>query len=138
MVRKFLHHFASKNKTKRSAAHLLLIRQGEWKSLRDFINRFNNQRLKVQDLNIDMMISILIHGLKKRAFASALVRDPPLDTEHLMEVAQLYIHEEEMIELKDLEWTQRLGVHKEKKDDRELIRTRLKKIVGETFLDLHS
>ncbi|KAL2251884.1 UNVERIFIED_CONTAM: hypothetical protein Sindi_2310700, partial [Sesamum indicum] len=66
--------------------------------------RFNNETLEVQDLRIDMMISILIHGLKKGVFASALARDLPTDVEQLMALAQKYIEQEEMNAMKDKEW----------------------------------
>ncbi|KAL2246210.1 UNVERIFIED_CONTAM: Retrovirus-related Pol polyprotein from transposon [Sesamum indicum] len=104
LVQKFAFHFASKKKQKRSATHLFTIRQGENESLKNFIGRFNNETLEVQDLRIDMMTSILIHGLKKGVFASALARDPPVDTEQLMAMAQKYIDEEEMNAMKDEEW----------------------------------
>ncbi|XP_011100539.1 uncharacterized protein LOC105178706 [Sesamum indicum] len=68
------------------------------------MGRFNNETLEVQDLRIDMMVSILIHGLKKGLFASALARDPPTNVEQLMRLAQKYINEEEMNAMKDGEW----------------------------------
>ncbi|KAL0431951.1 UNVERIFIED_CONTAM: hypothetical protein Sradi_0821100 [Sesamum radiatum] len=51
-----------------------------------------------------MMVSILIHGLRKGPLASALARDPPEDVEQLMRVAQKYIDEEEINAMKDGEW----------------------------------
>ncbi|KAL2241045.1 UNVERIFIED_CONTAM: Retrovirus-related Pol polyprotein from transposon [Sesamum indicum] len=66
---------------------------GENESLKSFMGRFNNETLEVQDLRIDMMTNILIHGLKKGVFASALARDPPK-----------YIDEEEMNAMKNEEW----------------------------------
>ncbi|KAL0303488.1 UNVERIFIED_CONTAM: hypothetical protein Sradi_6216900 [Sesamum radiatum] len=51
-----------------------------------------------------MIVSILIHGLKKGPLASALARDPPEDVEQLMRVAQKYIDEEEINAMKDGEW----------------------------------
>ncbi|XP_011087056.1 uncharacterized protein LOC105168618 [Sesamum indicum] len=104
LVQNFTFHFASKRKQKRSATHLFTIRQRENESLKSFMGRFNNETLEVQDLRIDMMISILIHGLKKGVFASALARDPPIDVEQLMAMAQKYIDEEEMNAMKDEEW----------------------------------
>ncbi|XP_011079167.1 uncharacterized protein LOC105162746 [Sesamum indicum] len=104
LVQKFAFHFARKRKQKRSATHLFTIRQGENESLKSFMGHFNNETLEVQDLRIDMMTSILIHGLKKGVFASALARDPPMDTEQLMALAQKYIDEEEMNAMKDEEW----------------------------------
>ncbi|KAL0313135.1 UNVERIFIED_CONTAM: hypothetical protein Sradi_5712800 [Sesamum radiatum] len=56
------------------------------------------------DLRVDMIVSILIHGLKKGPLASALARDPPEDIEQLMKVAQKYIDEEEINAMKDGEW----------------------------------
>ncbi|KAL2237772.1 UNVERIFIED_CONTAM: hypothetical protein Sindi_0968900 [Sesamum indicum] len=66
LIQKFSFHFASKRKAKRSATHLFTIRQREDKTLKAFMGRFNNEVLVVQDLKIDMMVSILIHGLQKR------------------------------------------------------------------------
>ncbi|KAL0277955.1 UNVERIFIED_CONTAM: hypothetical protein Sradi_7310000 [Sesamum radiatum] len=48
-----------------------------------------------------MIVSILIHGLKKGPLASALARDPPEDVEQLMKIAQKYIDEEEINAMKD-------------------------------------
>ncbi|KAL2249812.1 UNVERIFIED_CONTAM: hypothetical protein Sindi_2454900 [Sesamum indicum] len=104
LVQKFALHFASKRKSKRSATHLFMIRQGSDKFLKNFIEKFNNETLEVQDLRIDMMTSILIHGLQKGPFASALARDPPGNVEQLMHLAHKYIDEKEMNPIKDKEW----------------------------------
>ncbi|KAL0411855.1 UNVERIFIED_CONTAM: hypothetical protein Slati_3775200 [Sesamum latifolium] len=104
LLQKFTFHFASKMKQKQSATYLFNIRQKEDESLNNFIDRFNNETLKIQDLRIDMMVSILIHGLKKGPLASALARDPPEDVEQLMRVAQKSIDEEEINAMKDGEW----------------------------------
>ncbi|KAL2248408.1 uncharacterized protein LOC105162757 [Sesamum indicum] len=71
------------------------------------MGRFNNETLEVQELRIDMLVSILIHGLRKSSFASALARDPPVDVEQLMALAQKYIDEEEMNAMKDSERRER-------------------------------
>ncbi|KAL0410964.1 UNVERIFIED_CONTAM: hypothetical protein Slati_3686100 [Sesamum latifolium] len=118
LIQKFTFHFASKRKQKRSATYLFNIRQREDESLKNFIGRFNNETLEVQDLRIDMMVSILIHGLKKGPFASALARDPPEDVEQLMRIAQKYIDEEEINAMKDGEW-QRSRDRGQWKDSRE-------------------
>ncbi|XP_020547587.1 uncharacterized protein LOC110011573 [Sesamum indicum] len=104
LVQKFIFHFASKRKQKRSATYLFTIRQKENETLKNFMGRFNNETLEVQDLRIDIMVNILIHGLKKGPFASALARDPPTNVEQLMRLAQKYINEEEMNAMKDGEW----------------------------------
>ncbi|KAL2224630.1 UNVERIFIED_CONTAM: hypothetical protein Sindi_2930100 [Sesamum indicum] len=101
--------YEHKRKAKRSATHLFTIRQKEDETLKNFMERFNNEVLEVQDLRIDMMVRILIHGLKKGLFASALARDPLVGTEQLMEMAQKYIDEEEMNAMKDNEWTRNPG-----------------------------
>ncbi|KAL0400267.1 UNVERIFIED_CONTAM: hypothetical protein Sradi_2370000 [Sesamum radiatum] len=118
LVLKFTFHFASKRKQKQSSTYLFNIRQKEDESLKSFIGRFNNETLEIQDLRIDMMVSILIHGLKKGPFASALARDPPEDVEQLMRVAQKYIDEEETNAIKDGEW-QRTRERSRWKDSRE-------------------
>ncbi|KAL2228529.1 UNVERIFIED_CONTAM: hypothetical protein Sindi_1832600 [Sesamum indicum] len=100
---KFAFHFTSERRLKRSATYLITIQKRSDESLKSFIGRFNNETLEVQDLWIDMMKSILIHGLKKGLFASALAGDPPGDVEQLMYVAQKYI-DEEINGNKDREW----------------------------------
>ncbi|KAL2246226.1 UNVERIFIED_CONTAM: hypothetical protein Sindi_2890800 [Sesamum indicum] len=73
LVQKFNFHFASKKKQKRSATHLFNIRQREDETLKNFMGRFNNETLEVQELRIDMLVSILIHGLRKSSFASSFM-----------------------------------------------------------------
>ncbi|KAL0413601.1 UNVERIFIED_CONTAM: Retrovirus-related Pol polyprotein from transposon gypsy [Sesamum radiatum] len=90
--------------TKDPQEHIAAFELGEGETLKKFIGRFNNETLEVQDLRIDMMVSILIHGLRKGPLASALARDPPEDVEQLMRVAQKYIDEEEINAMKDEEW----------------------------------
>ncbi|KAL0414906.1 UNVERIFIED_CONTAM: hypothetical protein Sradi_1692300 [Sesamum radiatum] len=104
LMQKFTFYFASKRKQKRSATYLFNIRQKEDESLKNFIGRSNNETLEMQDLRIDMIVSILIHGLRKGPLASALARDPPEDVEQLMRVAQKYIDEEEINAMKEGEW----------------------------------
>ncbi|KAL2231182.1 UNVERIFIED_CONTAM: hypothetical protein Sindi_1712600 [Sesamum indicum] len=65
LVQKFIFHFASKRKQNRFATYLFTIRQRDNETLKNFMGRFNNETLEVQDLRIDMMVSILIHGQKK-------------------------------------------------------------------------
>ncbi|KAL0303746.1 UNVERIFIED_CONTAM: hypothetical protein Sradi_6242700 [Sesamum radiatum] len=101
LVQKFTFHFASKRKQKRSSMYLFNIKQKEDESLKSFIGRFNNETLEIQDLRIDMMVNILIHGLQKGPLASALARDPPEDVEQLMRIAQKYIDEEKINAMKD-------------------------------------
>ncbi|KAL0292718.1 UNVERIFIED_CONTAM: hypothetical protein Sradi_6977500 [Sesamum radiatum] len=62
LMQKFAFHFASKRKQKCSATYLFTIRQKEDESLKKFIGRFKNEILQIQDIRIDMMLSILIMG----------------------------------------------------------------------------
>ncbi|KAL2235762.1 UNVERIFIED_CONTAM: hypothetical protein Sindi_1308400 [Sesamum indicum] len=119
MIQKFSFHFASRRKQKRSATHLFTIRQREDETLKSFVGRFNNEMIEIQDLRIDMMVSILIHDLKKGPFASALARDPPGDAEQLMALAQKYIDEEEMNAMKDYERKEREQMYRRSNEARE-------------------
>ncbi|KAL2230498.1 UNVERIFIED_CONTAM: hypothetical protein Sindi_1644200, partial [Sesamum indicum] len=76
LTQKFSFHFVSKRKQKRSATHLFTIRQGENEPLKKFMGIFNNETLEVQDLRIDMMLSVLIHGLKKGPFSLGISARP--------------------------------------------------------------
>ncbi|KAL2228388.1 UNVERIFIED_CONTAM: hypothetical protein Sindi_1818500 [Sesamum indicum] len=119
LVKKFSFYFASWRKQKRSATHLFTIRQREDETLKSFVGRFNNEMIEIQDLRIDMMVSILIHELKKGPFASSLARDPPGDAEQLMALAQKYIDEEEMNAMKDYERREREQMYRRSNDTRE-------------------
>ncbi|KAL2238323.1 UNVERIFIED_CONTAM: Retrovirus-related Pol polyprotein from transposon [Sesamum indicum] len=119
MIQKFSFHFASRRKQKRSATPFIHHRQREDETLKSFVGRFNNEMIEIQDLRIDMMVSILIHGLKKGPFASALARDPPADAEQLMGLAQKYIDEEEMNAMKDYERKEREQMYRKPHEARE-------------------
>ncbi|XP_011101731.1 uncharacterized protein LOC105179796 [Sesamum indicum] len=79
----------------------------EEETLKNFLGRFNNETLEVQELRIDMILSISSHGLRKGPFTSALARDPPRDVEQLMALAQKCIEEEEVNAMKDSERRER-------------------------------
>ncbi|KAL2240962.1 UNVERIFIED_CONTAM: hypothetical protein Sindi_0737400 [Sesamum indicum] len=66
-----------------------------------------------------MIVSILIHGLRKGTFTSTLARDPPSDVEQLMAVTQKYIDEEEMNAMKDSERREREQVSMRPYESRE-------------------
>ncbi|KAL2231036.1 UNVERIFIED_CONTAM: hypothetical protein Sindi_1698000 [Sesamum indicum] len=110
LIQQFNFHFAT---------HLFNIRQREDEPLNNFMGRFNNETLEVQELRIDMIVSILIHGLRKGPFTSALARDPPGDVEQLMALAQKYIDEEEMNAMKDSEQRECEQVSRPSYDSRE-------------------
>ncbi|KAL2228687.1 UNVERIFIED_CONTAM: hypothetical protein Sindi_1848400 [Sesamum indicum] len=118
IVQKLSFPFASRRKQKRSATHLFTIRQREDETLKSFVGRFNNEMIEIQDLHIDIVVSILIHGLKKGPFASTLARDPPGDAKQLMALAQKYIDEEEMNAMKDYERREREQLYKRPNDTR--------------------
>lgn len=67
------------------------------------MNCFNNL-LDVHDLKIEMVISILIHGLLKGPSASALTRNPLITMEELIEVLQQYMQVKEINVMKNGEW----------------------------------
>lgn len=70
-----------------------------------------------------MMINILIHGLKKGYFASALVCDPLESIEQIIDIAQKYIHEEEINAKKEVEWA-RPRRERERRDEEGHMRDR--------------
>ncbi|KAG8388296.1 hypothetical protein BUALT_Bualt02G0110800 [Buddleja alternifolia] len=69
-----------------------------------FFERFCNELIDVMDVGIEMIVSILIIGLKLSPFASALSRQAPKSMEELNLMAQQYIHEEEMNSMKGGGW----------------------------------
>ncbi|PIN02343.1 hypothetical protein CDL12_25146 [Handroanthus impetiginosus] len=83
------------------------------------MERFNKESLMVQDLTVDLKVSILLNSLRTGNFRSKLSRSPPKTIEELMVMAEKYRNEEEFIRMKEQGMTSKVfGPQKEKKDHR--------------------
>jgi hypothetical protein len=59
----FLTQFLAGRKQKRPSAYLLTLKQKSFKSLKDYIQRFNAERLTVVDAQENLVLATLINGI---------------------------------------------------------------------------
>ena len=62
--RLFLAQFLATRKRKKSVTCLLTLRQGNEKTLKDFMLRFNKEKLEVDNLDDKMMLNALMQGIR--------------------------------------------------------------------------
>ena len=69
-------HFVGGQCQKRLANHLLMIRQGEGKSLRSYVKRFNWEVLEVDEAEDQVQLMTFKAGLRSKEFVVALAKSP--------------------------------------------------------------
>ena len=73
----FLCHFVRGQCLRRSAGHLLTIRQGENETLRSYVKRFTRETLEVDEVDDKVQLTTFKAGLKSREFVVSLMKSPP-------------------------------------------------------------
>ncbi|XP_029147095.1 uncharacterized protein [Arachis hypogaea] len=95
LTKKFLARFSiQKDKTKH-APSLLGIKQGDRKSLRSYMERFNKACLDIQNLPTEEAIMGLINGLREGPFSHSISKKHPTYLNEVQERAEKYINMEE-------------------------------------------
>ncbi|XP_022871340.1 uncharacterized protein LOC111390518 [Olea europaea var. sylvestris] len=97
---KFSAFFASNKRIKKTAASLMQLRQGQNETLRDFMTRFNKERLQIPDLHITVAVSALTYAIKCEAFKMSLSKTPSKTVTELLTRAEKYINMEETLNLR--------------------------------------
>ncbi|XP_058075807.1 uncharacterized protein LOC131224301 [Magnolia sinica] len=64
-------------KSRKPSTHLLTLRQRSGESLKDYISRFNEEALQVDDYSNKMTLSAMINGLKEGRFLFSIGKNPP-------------------------------------------------------------
>ncbi|XP_058082386.1 uncharacterized protein LOC131230483 [Magnolia sinica] len=77
LSRLFLTRFISGKRSKKPNTHLLAIRQGPKESLKDYIARFNEEALQVEDYNDKMALAAVFNVLKEGRFTFSIRKSPP-------------------------------------------------------------
>ncbi|XP_058080621.1 uncharacterized protein LOC131228771 [Magnolia sinica] len=72
LSRLFLTQFISGKKSRKLTTHLFTIKQGPKDSLKDFIARFNEEALQVEDYDDKMTLSAMFNGLKEGKFTFSI------------------------------------------------------------------
>ncbi|XP_058076414.1 uncharacterized protein LOC131225002 [Magnolia sinica] len=91
----FLTQFISGKKCQKPTTHLFTIKQEPKKSLKDFIARFNEEALQVEDYDDKIALSAMFSSLKEGKFTFSIGKNPPKTLAELVTRAQKYTNVEE-------------------------------------------
>ncbi|XP_022890991.1 uncharacterized protein LOC111406040 [Olea europaea var. sylvestris] len=97
LANKFSAFFASSKRIRKTAASLMQMRQGPNETLRNFMTRFNKERLQIPDLHITAAVSALTYAIRCEAFKMSLSKTPPKSVIDLLTRAEKYINMEETL-----------------------------------------
>ncbi|XP_057758206.1 uncharacterized protein LOC130977946 [Arachis stenosperma] len=95
LAKKFLARFSIQKDKAKHAPSLLGIKQGDWESLRSYMERFNKACLDIQNLPIEAAIMGLIDGLREGPFSHSISKKHPTSLNEVQERAEKYINMEE-------------------------------------------
>ena len=113
----FIRHFVGGQRPKRTADHLLIIKQREKEPLRSYVTRFTWGMLEVNEADDKVQLTTFKAGLKSRDFMASLAKNPPKTMAEALLKAQKYvIAEEALIAIDGAEKSK--GKKNEKEDDR--------------------
>ena len=87
----FVRHFVGEQCPKRTADHLLTIKQGEKETLRSYVMRFTRGMLEVDETDDKVQLTTFKAGLKSRDFVASLAKNPPKNNgRSIVEGTKLY------------------------------------------------
>ncbi|XP_057760646.1 uncharacterized protein LOC130981024 [Arachis stenosperma] len=95
MAKKFLARFSIQKDKAKHAPSLLGIRQGERKTLRNYMERFNKTCMNIQNLPTEAAIMGLINGLREGPFSQSISKKYPTSLNEVQQRAEKYINMEE-------------------------------------------
>nr|XP_023911295.1 uncharacterized protein LOC112022901 [Quercus suber] len=113
----FVHHFVGGQRPKRTANHLLTIKQGEKETLRSYVTRFTRGMLEMDELDDKVQLTTIKVGLKSTDFVVSLAKNPPKKMAEALLKAHKYMNAENTLAAIDgAEKTKQKK--KDKEDDR--------------------
>jgi hypothetical protein len=97
--RQFLNQFLAVQRRKKNPAYLLSLVQGKEESLKDYMQRFNQEKLMVESLDEQTILSALMNGIKTEGpLMAKLAQRPTLGTlQQFMRKAEEFINQDETI-----------------------------------------
>ncbi|XP_058099792.1 uncharacterized protein LOC131244160 [Magnolia sinica] len=95
LSRLFLTQFIYGKKSRKPTTHLFTLKQGSKESLKDFIARFNEDTLLVDDYDNKMTLSATFNRLRKGKFVFSIGKNPPTTSAGLISRAQKYTNAKE-------------------------------------------
>nr|XP_023892644.1 uncharacterized protein LOC112004641 [Quercus suber] len=93
----FLRHFIGGQRPKRTADHLLTIRQGEKETLRSYVKRFTRETLEVDEADDMVQLTTFKAGLKSRELISSLAKNPLKTMAEMLLKVQKYMNAEDAL-----------------------------------------
>ncbi|XP_058068750.1 uncharacterized protein LOC131218085 [Magnolia sinica] len=95
LSRLFLTQFISGKKSRKPTTHLFTLKQGNKESLKDFIARFNEEALLMDDYDDKMALSTMFSRLREGKFVFSIRKNPSTTLSELISRAQKYTNVEE-------------------------------------------
>ncbi|GFZ16797.1 hypothetical protein Acr_26g0000670 [Actinidia rufa] len=100
LSRLFVANFMSCRNRQKNASHLFTVHQKETESLKDFVKRFNQAILEVEDPSDKVIIMAMMEGLRLGPLFDSLSKNVPETLSALQSKADKYIAAEELAEAK--------------------------------------
>ncbi|GFS29058.1 hypothetical protein Acr_00g0005170 [Actinidia rufa] len=100
LSRLFVANFMSCRNRQKNASHLFTVHQKETESLKDFMKRFNQAVLDVEDPSDKVIIMAMMEGLRPGPLFDSLSKNVPETLSALQSKADKYIAAEELAEAK--------------------------------------
>ncbi|GFY92808.1 hypothetical protein Acr_08g0012040 [Actinidia rufa] len=100
LSRLFIANFMSCRNRQKNASHLFTIHQKETESLKDFVKRFNQAILEIEDPSDKIIIMAMMEGLRPGPLFDSLSKNVPETLSALQSKADKYIAAEELAEAK--------------------------------------
>ncbi|XP_059455075.1 uncharacterized protein LOC132185298 [Corylus avellana] len=98
LARIFLTHFLGSRERKKPSEYLLMLHQREGESLKEFMIRFNAEKLKVEDPTKGVIFSAIHNGISfEELVARKIARRQPNDLQELLHEVEEFINEEETL-----------------------------------------
>ena len=94
---------------------LLTVWQRKGESLKDFVDRFNQQKLQVSDLNETVAITAFCSPVQKAKVAASFHRKRPTTLVELLEKVGKYIDTEELLKSKNSSFSDEVPANAKRK-----------------------
>lgn len=95
LSKQFISHYIGAQRQRRSAAHLLTVRQRREETLREYVSRFNKETLTVDDLDDKVSVTAFMSGIQPGKLLFSLAKRPPTDMAELMLRTQKHMNAED-------------------------------------------
>lgn len=96
LTKTFLTQFLVGRKCKRTLRYLLTLRQGDIKSLKDYLDRFNQERLTMEDMSKNFILTAILNELSpKGSFVPELAKRTLTTLQEFMDKAEEFASYEE-------------------------------------------